>query len=437
MQRMPEEDVGQIPRDLRSAWIVAIGTELALGQAQDTNSAWLAQRLAALGVRADRHVVVADELAAIRAVLSQAAAAGDLVLVTGGLGPTDDDVTRAALAKAAGVGLEEDAASVERLQAFFARRGREMPERNRVQALIPRTGLALPNQCGTAPGIHMLLEGTPCYVLPGVPFEMRAMYEAEVEPVVRAAAAGAVLRSRRLHTFGAGESDVGLKIRDLMARGRNPEVGTTAEIGVVSVRINARGRDAAEADGLLDEAEAEIRRRLGPLVYGRDSETLGGVVGERLVELGWTLSTAESCTGGLISQLLTDVPGSSRYFLGGLVTYSNALKTGLVGVDQALLMAHGAVSEPVAVAMADGAARVTGSDVAVSVTGVAGPGGGSVEKPVGLVFIGLHTCGACAPHAFRFGEDHPREVIRMRAARMALHLVRTSLPDPPAARPGR
>lgn len=412
---------------MRHAWVISIGTELTLGQTVDTNGAWLAARLAELGIRTLRHVTVADEAEPIRDVLLQAAEAADVVLVSGGLGPTDDDLTRQALAAAVGTPLELHAPSLERLRAFFAARNRVMPERNAMQAMIPRGGRALPNACGTAPGLQIVLHGTPCYVLPGVPYEMEAMFTSEVVPELRAAARGAVLISRRLHVFGPGESEIGQRIADLMQRGRNPEVGTTADVGVVGIRINVAAPAQGAALEQLDAAEAEVRRRLGTAVFGRDDDTLAGVVGRGLAEQKATLATAESCTGGLIGKLITDVPGSSRYYLGGFVCYANETKERFLGVAADDLQRHGAVSGVVARSLAEGAARATGASHALAVTGIAGPTGGTPDKPVGLVFIGVRSPVGTDTHESRFGHDAQRGFIRLRAARTALNLLRLAL----------
>lgn len=413
----------------RRAWIISIGTELTLGQCVDTNAGWLARELAGLGIRCERHVTVPDESSAIRDAFQQAATTSDLIVATGGLGPTDDDLTRAALAQAAGVELVTDADSVEQIRGFFTRRGREMPERNQVQALRPRTARAIANICGTAPGIRMEFNGTPCYVLPGVPSEMETMFRASVAPELGVATAGRVLRHRALRCFGLHEAGIGERLRDLMAAGRNPTVGTTAELGVISVRINADGETEQAAESLLDATEAEVCRRLGSVVFGRDADTLASVVGAKLAARGETLSTAESCTGGLIAKLLTDVPGSSAYFAGGAVTYANELKEKLLGVPSGLLSTVGAVSEPVVRAMARGAQDAFGSTYALAVTGIAGPAGGTAEKPVGLVFLGLATPAGVSACEMRFGSDSSRSVIRERAARTALNLLRARLSE--------
>ncbi|MEW6199024.1 MAG: competence/damage-inducible protein A [Planctomycetota bacterium] len=410
-----------------TAWIVSIGTELTLGRALDTNANWLAGRLAELGYRATRFVVVPDDEPAIRAALYEAAEHAELVMATGGLGPTEDDLTRGALAAAAGVPLVLDEVSLEQMRAFFARRGRVMPEANRVQAYIPQTGTALANACGTAPGIRMVLKGTPCYVMPGVPFEMRAMFDGLVAPELRERSRGAVLRTRELRTYGLPESTLGERIADLMRPGGRVTVGTSAGYGLITIRLSAAAADPAQADALLDETEAELRRRLGAVVYGRDSDTLAGVVGRLLESRGRTVATGESCTGGLIAKLLTDTPGSSRYFRGGIVAYANDAKERVLGVSPTDLASHGAVSAVVARAMATGAARALGADYGLGVTGIAGPEGGSAEKPVGLVYIG--HCGPRGADAveYRFGGDAPREAIRLRAAWAALDWVRQDL----------
>ncbi len=412
---------------MRRAWIISSGTELVLGQSLDTNSAWLARELAGLGIRTERHVTLPDTAGMLRDVLLAAVERADVVIITGGLGPTEDDLTRFELAAAAGVELERDAASVEQMRAFFAARGRQPTQSNLVQALIPRGARALANACGTAPGIRIELHGVPCFALPGVPTEMRAMFAASVAPEIRSLAEGTVLRTRMLHTFGIPEADLGSRIADLMRRGNNPEVGTTAESAVIGIRINATAATEAAANGMLDAAEREIRARLGSAVYGVDGQTLAGAVGRGLLAAGRTLAVAESCTGGLLGALLTDEPGSSAYFVGGVISYANEVKRDLLGVPGDLLDRHGAVSQPVAGAMAEGAAVRLRADYGLGITGIAGPTGGTPEKPVGLVCIGLSTPVATRTFQLRLGSDAPREAIRTRAARAALNALRLEL----------
>lgn len=424
---MTQSEPRQTGRVYQSAWIISSGAELILGQSIDTNSAWIAAQLAAIGIRAARHLTVDDDLADLRDALTQAAKSTDLVIITGGLGPTADDLTRYALAEAAGCSLTLDQASLDQIRAFFERRGRPFPEKNQVQAMIPACGCAIENTCGTAPGIHVVVEGTPCYAMPGVPFEMKAMFSRDVLPRLINPSHQCVWHCRRLNCFGAGESDIGDRIRDLMAGDRNPRIGTTAELGVIGIRINARADSGAAADSLLDHAEIEIRRRLGILIYGRDHETLPEITGKLLRQRGETLATAESCTGGLISELITSVPGSSEYFTGGAVTYSNNMKQRILDVPGEMLRLHGAVSEPVARAMAAGARARFETTYALAVTGIAGPSGSTSDKPVGLVYIALAHPNGIDAHEYRFGEDSPRDVIRSRAALSALNLLRLRL----------
>ncbi len=411
----------------RCAWIIASGTELTLGQTVDTNSAWLAVRCAALGIRAERHITVGDELAAIRDAALDAAQHADVVLVSGGLGPTDDDLTRAALADAAGVALVEHTQSLQQIEAFFARRNRPMHAQNRVQALLPAGAEVLENRNGTAPGFRVDVRGVPVIAMPGVPSELKLMFDGEVAPALAAAARGSVVVSRTIHTIGMPESQLGAEIADLMKRGRNPEVGTTADGGIIGVRINASAAGPEVAQQMLDATEAVIRDRLGEIVFGRDQDTLPAVVGELLVQAQQTLGVAESCTGGLLGALLTDTPGSSRYFIGGITCYANDVKHRVVGVPHEILATHGAVSPQVAEAMARGAAQLLHADHALAITGVAGPDGGTLEKPVGLVYIGLATPMGAASHELRCGADASRALIRMRSARTALDLLRREL----------
>lgn len=431
---------------MQQAWIISIGTELTLGQSLDTNGAWLARELAALGVRAERHVTVSDDLAPITQIIQAAAAETELVIITGGLGPTDDDLTRQALADAAGSELVLDSAALDEIRAYFAGRGRDMPERNRSQAMSPVGGRLLTNHCGTAPGVCIEINRVPCFAMPGVPFEMKAMFAEHVVPAIRAekqrkpgnsvpqgkdaadvGVVETVLLSRIVRTYGLPEAEIGERLRDLMTRGRNPEVGTTADLGEIGIRLNATADSTSAAVALLDAEEREVRSRLGRAVYGVDSDTLAGAVGQRLVERGRTLCVAESCTGGLLGMLITDTAGSSQYFLGGEIAYANEVKQRRLGVKSGTIATHGAVSEAVASEMAAGARAVFGASYALSLTGIAGPGGGTQQKPVGLVYIGLATPEGVRTREIRLGDQSPRGVIRQWAARTALNTLRMEL----------
>jgi len=407
--------------------IISIGTELTTGQVVDTNAAWLAARLTERGVEVAGKTTLPDELDPLVGQLKRIAAGCDLVILSGGLGPTDDDLTRRALADALGVPLVTDAASLENLHRFFRVRNREMPACNEVQAMVPEGSRPIENPCGTAPGIHARVGAAEVFALPGVPREMRRMFEAEVVPHLEASGGGRAVVSTSLHTFGATESELGERVRDLMQRGRNPTVGTTAIEGVISLRIHAAGESPAEARALLDRDVAEIHQRLGRRVFGRDEETMESVVARLLTERGETVATAESCTGGLVAKRLTDVPGSSAYLVQGVVSYANEAKTRLLGVPPELMEAHGAVSREVAEAMAVGARARADTDYALSLTGIAGPSGGTEEKPIGLVYLGLAYEGGVKVGEIRCGRHQPRDEIRARAATAALNLLRLKL----------
>ena len=410
------------------ARIISIGTELTIGQTVDTNAAWLAQQLATLGISCDRHVTVADDRDATAAAIRDAASGGtDLVLVTGGLGPTADDLTRFALADVLGTELELHQQSLAQIAEFFRRRKRSMPETNQVQAMIPRTAEAIPNTCGTAPGMRARVNQADVYFMPGVPVEMRTMFDRDIRPRLAAAAGGAVILQHRVLTFGMPESQLGDALLDLMRPDRNPHVGTSATDLVISVRINAHGATADEARRLLEADAEEVRRRLGDYVFGEQEETLAGAVGKLLTARHQTIASAESCTGGLIAKRLTDVSGSSNYFIQGFVTYSNEAKHWLLGIPMEVITAHGAVSPEVAEAMAASCRRLAGTDYAVSATGIAGPTGGTPAKPVGLVYLGLADAGGTTVKELRLGDSLSRAAIRDRTAKIAMNLVRLRL----------
>lgn len=412
---------------MAQAWTISSGSELTRGRSVDTNAAWLALRLSELGATVARHVTVGDDLDALCEVLCEAAAKADFVILTGGLGPTEDDLTRAAFARAAHLPLEPDPVSLARIEQFFVARARPMPERNRVQALLPRGAQAIANHTGTAPGIYLQIGNCELVALPGVPSEMKPMFDAAVAPRIAARAAGRVLRYRCLQCHGMSEAEIGMKLADLMARGANPEVGTTASAGTIGVRIYASAADAAAAENLRDNTSDEVQRRLGNIIFGTEEDTLAGAIGKLLVQRRALVVTAESCTGGLVGKLFTDVPGSSAYYKGGVVSYSNELKMSLLGVPPELLHRHGAVSREVACAMASGARTRLAADYALSLTGIAGPEGGTADKPVGLVWIGLADANGVDTKELRLGAESSRRLIRERAAGAALNWLRLRL----------
>lgn len=407
------------------AGVLSVGSEVVLGQVVDTNAAWLSRELAVLGFEVVEHAAVGDEQDRIAEKVKEMSNRVDVLVITGGLGPTADDLTRQVLARLSGQPLVLDDEALESIQKIFAARGLEMPDTNRVQAMIPMGATILRNRRGTAVGFLLPLGRAEVAALPGVPHEMKGMFVEELAPRLRQRSRGAVVLVRNVRTFGLPESLVGQRIAHLMGERDNPHVGTLAQDGVISVEMIARGENAERAGALLDSCEREIRSLLGEAVYGVDVPGLEFAVAEWLERLGWTLAVAESCTGGLVSGALTRVPGISRFFVEGVVTYSNGAKVRRLGVPEALIEEYGAVSAAVAQAMAEGARRTAGSDASVALTGIAGPSGGTAEKPVGLVFIATSTPAATHVSEHRFAGD--RDIVRDRAAKTALNLLRLSL----------
>jgi nicotinamide-nucleotide amidase len=405
------------------AEIISIGSEITSGQNLDTNSQWLSQRLAALGIPVHYHTTVADDLAANVEVFQIASRRADLVIATGGLGPTQDDLTREALAQAAGVELQFHQELLDIIVGMFEKRKRQFAERNRVQAYLPAGAEAIPNTKGTAPGIWMRLNRGRVAALPGVPSEMKPMFEDFVLPKI--SGGSRVTLIRKINVFGAGESVVEEKLLDITARGRVPEVGITVSDAVISLRILAHGSSESEARQQIEPTEALIRERLGDMVFSVDDEHLEHVVVPMLIERKLTIATAESITAGLVAANIGRIPGASAALLGSVVAYSNEIKHGVLGVPDEMLREHGAVSAPVAEAMAIGARKLMKTDLAVSTTGIAGPTGATATKPVGLVWFGLAwDGGARSTHVNWFGT---REEIQSRAAKAALNMVRLHL----------
>lgn len=403
--------------------ILSIGSELTSGQNLDTNSQWLSRRLAEHGLAVGWHTTIADDLQANADAFRIAAARARVVLITGGLGPTQDDLTREALALAAGVNLVFDPVSFVHIEQMFARRGRVMPDRNRVQAMFPAGAEPIRNDRGTAPGVWMRLGEAYLAAMPGVPSEMHGMFDEQVLPRLLALGlGGGVLIERKLNTFGAGESHVEQKLFDLTRRGHVPEVGITVSEATISLRILARGATREEAETLAAPVELTIRERLAELVFGEGDEDLPHAVLKLLAQRRLTLATAESLTGGLIGEMITSVPGSSASYLGGVVAYDNRIKRELLGVPAALLEEKGAVSPEVATAMAVGCRARLGSDLAVSSTGVAGPGDLGPDQPAGLVYVGLAWDGGTTTATFSWLGT--RAEVRRRAAKLALNTAR-------------
>ena len=408
------------------ACVVSIGNELLTGQTVDTNAAWLCERLFAMGIETVGCWMVGDCQQRIIEALDEACRQGDWVLVTGGLGPTDDDLTRPAAAAFLGVELVFQPHILEQLKAFFESRGSVMAAANRSQAYIPAGCEILDNPCGTAPGFAGTKGESLIAVMPGVPSEMKTMFSEQVVPRIQAIHTGSVIASGKVRCFGVGESTLADRLGDLMARGRNPLINCTCGAGEILLHVIARADDKEAARKMVAADQAMLKDVLGDWVYGFDEDGLAELVGRLLKSSGKTIALAESCTGGWVGQMLTDVPGASDYFTAGWITYSNEAKIEQLGVPRELIERHGAVSEPVAEAMARQAAQKAGADIAIGITGIAGPGGGTDEKPVGLVYIGLFSDGDCTVHMFRFPPTN-RGFIRKRTALAALNLVRLKL----------
>ena len=411
-----------------SAEILCIGTELLLGNITNGNARWIAEQLAALGIPHHRQLVVGDNRERLIAELQVAASRCRVLITTGGLGPTPDDLTTEAIAAAFGAPLVEHPQVWAEIQARLALRGRPCAASNRRQAFLPEGAALLPNPTGTAPG--MIWSPRPEFTIltfPGVPSEMRAMWQATAAPWLQAAGlAEGVFASRMLHFWGVGESNLAEQMADLL-ESANPTVAPYAGSGEVKLRITARAATAEAAAQLLEPVETEIRARTGALCFGVDDASLASVLLEQLRRRGQTLAVAESCTGGGLGAALAAVPGASDVFLGGVIAYANSVKQGVLGVPAELLAAHGAVSDPVARAMAEGARRATGADWALAITGVAGPGGGSAEKPVGLVHIAVAGPAGCSSEGVRFGASRGRSWIQTLAAGEALNRLRLAL----------
>ena len=412
------------------AEIISIGTELTTGRNLDTNAQWLSRRLAEMGIPVHWHTTIADDLDANIEAFQIAVRRATLVLCTGGLGPTQDDLTREVLAKVAGVELVFDQESFERFAEMFRRRGRTMPEGNRVQAYFPAGATVIPNNRGTAPGIWMQVGGCHVAAMPGVPSEMFAMFEGQIRPRLLAlGAGGSVLIERKINCFGAGESQVEEKLLDLTRRGHVPEVGITASDATIALRIFGSAPTREEALAQVRPVEQTIRERLGNLVFGTDDEELQDAVVRLLGEKRRTLAVAEGVTAGLVGERLARVPGASAWFRGGVIAYDNATKVRLLGVPESLIEEHGAVSGAVAEAMAAGCRRLLHTDLAVSTVGIAGPGGVSADKPVGLVFAGLAWEGGTTSRSSNWLAT--RAEVQSRTAKMALNLARLHLSASP------
>jgi nicotinamide-nucleotide amidase len=402
--------------------VLSIGTELTRGELVNSNAAWLGAELTAIGFEVSEHAVVDDDIDRIVGTLRRLAAGSRVVVATGGLGPTTDDLTTAAAAKALGVPVVRDDFSLEHIRRRVERAGRTLTATNAKQADFPEGSEILPNALGTAPGFSVRIGECVLYFMPGVPSEMKRMFEEHVAKRVRPLAPNNLFQSR-LRTFGLPESVVGEKLTGVEAAYPGTTIGYRAHFPEVEVKVLARAASYTAARDLCDRATADVRGRLGGYVYGEAEDTFAGVVGRGLRARGLTLAIAESCTGGLVGHMLTREPGASEFLLLDAVTYANSAKSAILGVDEEIIRWHGAVSPEVACAMALGARRVSGADIALSLTGVAGPSGGTDAKPVGTVHIALARPDGTAESLHRlFTGDRAR--IQTLASYAGLQMVR-------------
>jgi nicotinamide-nucleotide amidase len=415
---------------LRTAEVIAVGSELLGTTRLDTNSLYVTEQLSAIGIEVRSKTVVGDDRQSIADLCRQALQRADVVVLTGGLGPTDDDLTRDAVADVVRRPLVEQPAIVERLAARFARRGMSMPEINRRQAELIEGAVLLENPHGTAPGQYLEQDGRTIVLLPGPPRELKPMFAAFCEHVLGSRAGAHRIYRTSLFVTGRSESHVDEAVQPHYAAWRREplpiETTILATPGQIELHLSLRSDDAAAAALRLREASATLARVLGPDVFSTDGRSMEEIVGALLRARGWRIAAAESCTGGLMLSRLTDVAGSSDYVVGGAVLYSNELKTSIGLVPPELIRAHGAVSEPVAVAMADGIRQQTGAEVAVGITGIAGPGGGTELKPVGTVAVAV-VAGDGPARVRTFSLPGGRTQVKFNASQGALDMVRRAL----------
>jgi nicotinamide-nucleotide amidase len=402
--------------------VIAVGTELLYGQTVNTNAARIGVRLAEAGLEHQYSSVVGDHPGRMEDSIRLAMSRADAVIITGGLGPTQDDITREAIAAATNRKLLFSDEYADRLRRWWASRGREMPESNPKQAEYPEGADLHVNPKGTAPGIRLVVDGVVIYAVPGVPAEVEILLDEFVIPDLALRSDARVVLNRVLRTYGESESMIGEKLADLYSDD-NPSMAFLASAAEIKIRLTAKAATAEDADAMVAPLEARVRERLGTLVFGTDDETIEKILMRLAHEKGWSLGTAESATGGLVAARITAMPGASTFFRGAIVSYDTDVKREVLGVPDSVIDEHGVVSEPVAVAMAEGAARVLGCDVAISVTGSAGPD--PQERPVGTMVIAVRTPDKTMARTVSLPGD--RERIRTYTTTGALHLARLAM----------
>ena len=410
------------------AEIISIGTEILLGQILNTNQQWLSLRLSELGIDVYHHSTVGDNPERLARAIRQGLDRSDIVITTGGLGPTVDDITLDVISRVLSKKLIYNKKVACKINAHFGRQCMKMPRENLRQAHIPEGAKVLENDVGTAPGFIVEERGKDnvLIALPGPPRELNPIFERSVMPYLKKKAGSDwVIKVRTLSITGLPESAVDQKVKDLLKSPPPVTVGIYAKPALIELKITAKAKNAKAADALIDKIDRKIGARLKKYIFGRDGETLEGVVGEKLIKLRKTLAIAESCTGGLISDRITNVPGSSKYFRMGIIAYSNEAKISQLDIPPETIFKYGAVSRQTAVVMAKNIREISGANIGVSVTGIAGPGGATKKKPVGLVYIAV-----CMPKRTVWKEFHfkgEREVIKFRSSQAALDLLRRSL----------
>lgn len=408
-----------------SAEIIAVGSELLTPTKTDTNSLWLTEKLNEIGIEVKLKTIVGDDALRLEEVIKDALKRSDVVITTGGLGPTEDDITRQISAAAIGGELVYHESLADELRAKFERWGRKMPEINKRQAFIIEGAKILPNPNGSAPGMSVETNGKNLIIVPGPPRELKPMFEEHVLPELSVLTGEIVFRKRILKVAGMGESAIDEAIAPIYSRYKQVQTSILFNKSEVEVHLTAQSRTSREADALNQEIIDKIVEALGDAVFSTNGEEMEAVIGKLLTEAGKTLSIAESCTGGLIGKRLTEIAGASKYFIEGAIVYSNQAKVKTLNVPEKTIEQFGAVSVEVAEAMADGIRKKAGTDYAVSITGIAGPGGGSEEKPVGTVCIGYADRSATSSIKIILPGD--RYLIRWRSSQAALDYLRKKL----------
>lgn len=407
------------------AEIIGVGSELLLGQISNTDAQYISQKLSQLGINVFYHTVVGDNSKRLKKALEIAVDRVDIIITTGGLGPTMDDITKETIAEFLGIPLELHQPSVDRIENYFAKRGRTISQNNYKQAYFPKGSIILSNNHGTAPGAILEYNNKIFIILPGPPRELQPMFEEHVIPYLENRSSEKIV-SRVLKIYGIGESDMEEKIKDLLIDQSNPTIAPLAGVSELSIRLTAKTSRNEDPFKLIQPIERKIRERLGDVVYGVDDDALESVVVNLLIESGKTIATAESCTGGLIAERITSIPGASKVFLQGIVSYSNQSKIEILKVSKDTIAKYGAVSRETAEEMVKGIIKTSGADIGIAVTGIAGPGGGTKDKPVGLVYIAVaDNKGFLTVNRYNLLGDRKR--VQQSSASIALDSIRRAL----------